>query len=298
MKMYLYLYAGNCSESFMHKAIKRLIFKYITKNCSNIKESSLEKHFGSRRADVYFKLYTGEEIAVEIQNSYISVKEVMDRTIDYNKKGVYVLWILNGKGNAVGSRKFPENRRDMRISPVENILHSLYGGRVYYVNVNEHSDYFAVTTPYALHFSPSKKKSIDIYKGSFEYFFIRDVNYMPIPSWDLLCIDYRFKIGRFYDQNLLNRLIEHIDVFLEEIEKRKCTNCQKRFKLFRRCCVEKNCDFKPFRDKKLLKLIIEQFGNEYGSSIIFEALYRLTEDKDVKINRKYIKKGYNKYFEK
>jgi hypothetical protein len=282
----------------MHKAIKRLIFKYITKNCSNIKESSLEKHFGSRRADVYFKLHSGEEVVVEIQNSYISVKEVMDRTIDYNKKGVYVLWILNGKGNAVGVSKYPENRRDMRISPVENILHSLYGGRVYYVNVNEYTNKYAVTTPYALHFSPSEKKPRDIYKDTFGYYFIRDVNYMPIPSWDLLCIDYRFKIGRFYDQSAVNSLIERLDMFLEKIGKRKCKNCQKRFKLFRRCSVENNCSFKSFRDKKLLKLIFEQFGDVYGPSIILDALYRIAEDKDIGINRKYIKKGYAKYFEK
>ncbi|KKL88421.1 hypothetical protein LCGC14_1924850, partial [marine sediment metagenome] len=92
------LLESNKSESLYHKAIKQLIFKSATEKNNPIIEKSLEKHFGNRRADVYFKLKSGEEIVVEVQNSKITVKEIKQRTEDYNKKNIFVLWILHGMG--------------------------------------------------------------------------------------------------------------------------------------------------------------------------------------------------------
>ena len=60
------------SESFAHKVIKQLFYKKILENNSNIIEASREKYFGSRRADVYFKSTSGQEIVIEIQNSPIT----------------------------------------------------------------------------------------------------------------------------------------------------------------------------------------------------------------------------------
>ena len=64
------------SESFYHKAIKRLFFKYVSENNKDIIEKSLEKYLINRRADVYFRFKSGEEIVVEVQNSNITVKEI------------------------------------------------------------------------------------------------------------------------------------------------------------------------------------------------------------------------------
>ena len=84
------------SESFYHKAIKKLIFKYISEKNKNILDRSLEKLIDNRRADVYFKLKSGKQIVVEVQNSNITIKEIIDRTEYYNKNGIYIIWILHG----------------------------------------------------------------------------------------------------------------------------------------------------------------------------------------------------------
>ncbi len=54
------------SESSAHKIIKQLMYKYILKHNSNIAEAFLEKSFGERRADVYFKFKSGKEVIIEI----------------------------------------------------------------------------------------------------------------------------------------------------------------------------------------------------------------------------------------
>jgi len=102
------------SESFAHKVIKQLIYAQIPKHNSHIVESSLEKYFEERRADVYFKFKSGEEVVVEIQNSRISSREITQRTKDYNLRDIYVLWILYGQGNCVGSIKIPTHEKDKK----------------------------------------------------------------------------------------------------------------------------------------------------------------------------------------
>lgn len=294
--MKIFLYSGTCSESFTHKAIKQLIYKYITLYCKNIETSKLEKQISKRRADVYFKLHSGEELVVEIQNSYITVKDLIDRTLDYNKQGIFVLWILNGNGNAVATPKKPKRKRNTKISPVEHILHRIYGGRVYYVNIHRDYHKLTITPPYALHFSPSDSVSTDIIREKFEHYFIRNANYITIPSWDVLCVDYKFKIGRFYDKNAVNILKEKIDSFLKAKAKRRCENCRKKFKIIRRCSLDSGCDFSPYRNKKLLKLVLSNFNEQYGKSMIFNALHKLSVKKGLRIADTIVKKGYYKYY--
>ena len=72
--------------------------------------SEIEKRLSSRRADISIIINSGEQVAVEIQHSLISVNDLRQRTLDYNSKGIYVLWILHGEGNSVGSKKYPENK--------------------------------------------------------------------------------------------------------------------------------------------------------------------------------------------
>jgi hypothetical protein len=287
---------GTPAESFSHKAIKQLILKYMAKNDSNIIKSSLEKYFQNRRADVYFKFRDGKEVVVEIQNSRISVKEIIDRTLDYNKKGMYVLWLLNGKGKIVNSPKMLCHMKDLKISPAEHFLHKIYGGRVYYVTLNKHNNKTTITPPFALHFSPSKKNSTQIFKSKFDYYYIRNVNFVKIPNWKLLCVDYTFKIARFYDKHALKILKFKILGFLQEILKRNCSNCQKRFKLLRRCTLSSHCDFQPYTGKKLIKIIIAYFGSKYGTPIILKALRQLSLVRKIDVKEKIIYKKFKKYF--
>lgn len=271
------------SESLIHKSIKRLVFKYISQYNKDVVESSLEKYLDSRRGDVYFRLRGGEEVVVEVQNSRISVKEVMTRMKDYTKKGIYVLWILSGGGSAVVSKKSPKHQKNMKVSPVENLLHKIYGGRVYYVNINEHKDKITLTPPYALHFSPSDSKSPTIFQNNYSYYYIRNVNVVRIPSWNLLCVDYNFKVARFYDTNAVTILKNRLWGYIRQKTKRDCDNCRKRFKFLRRCRPNSKCDFQPYRDKKLLKHIGSHFGATYGKIMIYSALNALQSERSIPI---------------
>ena len=145
-----------------------------------------------------------QEIVIEIQNSEISVKEIIDRTLDYNKKKKYVLWILNGKGRCVESFKEPCHKKKVKISPAEKLLHKLYGGRVYYINLIKYPHKTTITKPFALHFSPLNKKRERIYKKGFKYYYMRNANVSQIPDWNFLCIDYKFKIRGFWASTRLS----------------------------------------------------------------------------------------------
>ncbi len=256
------------SESFYHKAIKRLFFKFISEKNKNIIEMSLEKYIYNRRADVYFRLNSGEQIVVEVQNSKISVKEIVERTEHYNKIGVYVLWILHGNGSCTASPKFPHDENDIKINQVENFLHWMYGGRVYYVNFNFYKEKTTISIPFALHFSPSsKKKNHKMFRTKFESYYIKNVNFARIPSWNLLCVNYNgYKLARFYDKSIKRvvkgQIIRFYNKYLNE---------------------SKN-------QKKLIDLIINHFKQKYGLFLISQALIELINNKKIELNQKHLYK--------
>ncbi|MFX0036312.1 MAG: competence protein CoiA family protein [Candidatus Hermodarchaeota archaeon] len=261
------------SESFYHQAIKRLIFKYISDSNKNIVEKSLEKYINNRRADVYFKLNTGEKIVVEVQSSKISVKEIINRTKHYNNLDIHVLWILYGNGSCVASSKFPEDKKDVKISTVEHFLHKMYGGRVYYVNINFYEDKTTISAPFALYFSfPSKKKYRKIFRTKYQKYYIKNINFAKIPGWNLLCVNYNgFRLARFYDKNIKLVLKEKIIKFLKY-----------------------NSESYKFK-KKLIKLIINHFKQKYGIPLIYKTVLELTQEKKIEINIKVIHR-IKKYF--
>ena len=188
------------------------------------------------------------------------------------------MWILHGKGNCVASTKNPEHQKDVKISPVEKFLHKIYGGRVYYVNVNTYFHETTITFPFALHYSLSDKKSKrKVYRKNFEYFYYRNSNFSMIYNWKLLCVDYNgFKITRFYDKNIKLLLKNQIYNFIRFFIKRYPQNYDKKSKT-----------------KKLIKNIIKEFSYHYGNAIIIECIY-LLKDK-IQLNEKYISKIKNKY---
>lgn len=261
------------SESFAHKVIKNLFYSKILENNSNIIKASLEKYFETRRADVYFKFKSGEEVVVEIQNSPITSKEITLRTKDYNNRGLYVLWVFYGDGKCLGSPKSPNHLKNMKISPAEMRVHQLYRGRVYYVNITYQHEKFKSTPPYALHFSFSDKFSPTLFRKRFDSFFIRNVNYSSIPNWNLHCTNYsNYKIARFYERSVKNTLVESL----------------RRFAM--RNNVFRNKSYSKLKStKKFLKLTFQIFGDEYGKTIIVDALLRLINTIKDTLNEKYLK---------
>ncbi len=257
------------AESHFHKAIKLLLYKYIFENDKSVIKRSLEKYLGNRFADVYFKLDTGKEVVVEVQNSKISVKELIKRTKDYNQKGMYVLWVLYGEGNCVASPKYPTDTKCIKISLAENFLHRMYGGRVYYVNLNIRKNKASLRTSFALHFSkPLNKNKRGFFKTRYDGYYFRDSNFTEIPSWNILCTEFSgYKIARFYDKNLKNVLKKRIVNFYYLKNKKA-----------------------RYDEKRLLKAILKSFKNKYGKYMIYNAIIELVNEKKIDFRRIIIKK--------
>ncbi len=269
------------SESFAHKVIKQLLYKKILENNSNIVEASLEKYFKSRRADVYFKLKSGQEVAVEVQNSPITSREITTRTKDYNNRGIYVLWILYGDGRCVGSPKNPKHAKNVKISPAELRLHQLYRGRVYYVNIKYEGEKITATLPFGLHFTNSDKIAPILFRKRFESFFVRNVNFTYIPNWSLLCTtNNNYKIARFYDRNAKSTLVEDLSSIL------------KRTNLLRNQTLNNSKS-----TKKIFKVISALFQDDYGKFFILIALRQLIRNKELMLKEKFLNK-YEKKLKK
>ncbi len=260
------------AESHFHRAIKLFLYKYIYENDKSIVKRSLEKYFGNRYADVYFKLDTGKEVVVEVQNSKISVKEIIARTKDYNEKGIFVLWMLYGEGKCVASSKRPKDAKAIKISPAENYLHRMYGGRVYYVNLDIRRNKAALKTPFALHYSkPIKRKKQGLFKNRYDSYFLRDSNFRTIPNWNIMCTKFAgFKIARFYDKNIKSLLKEKILTFYE-IEKKGSYN-----------------------GKKLIREVIKSFEKKYGIYMIYNSILELNFENKIVLSRKITSKIKNK----
>jgi competence CoiA-like predicted nuclease len=254
------------AESYSHRAIKLFLYKYVYENDKSVVKRSLEKYIGNRFADVYLQLKTGQEIAIEVQNSKISSKEILERTKDYNKQGVYVLWILYGEGKCVASPKHPIDVKCVKISLAENTLHRIYGGRVYYVNLDIRNNKAALQTPFALHFSkPIKKKIRGIFKTRYDSFFFRDSIFTQIPSWNLLCTEFSgYKIARFYDKNVKTVLKEKI-INIYNKEKKEGSS-----------------------EKRIIKVISKAFEKKYGLYMIYYVFIELYKESEIDFCRKTI----------
>lgn len=256
------------AESYSHRAIKLFLYKYIFENDKAVIKRSLEKYLGNRFADVYLQLKTGQEIAIEVQNSKISPKDLIDRTKDYTKQGVYVLWILYGEGKCVASPKYPIDAKCVKISLAENTLHRIYGGRVYYVNLDLNNNKAALKTPFALHFSkPIKKKLREVFKTRYNSYFFRDSIFTQIPSWNILCTEFSgYKIARFYDKNLKTVLKGKIvNVYYKE---KKARN----------------------KEKRIIKAILHAFDKKYGLYLIYYVIIELINQDKIDFCRKIINK--------
>ncbi|MFX1288449.1 MAG: competence protein CoiA family protein, partial [Promethearchaeota archaeon] len=213
-------------------------------------------------------LKSGQEIAIEIQNSKITPNEIIRRINDYNSEGIYVLWILYGEGKCVASPKYPINTKRVKISLAESTLHRIYGGRVYYVNLDIHNNKLFLQIPFALHFSkPIKKKLRVIFKTRYESYIVRDSIFTHIPSWKLLCTEFSgYKIARFYDKNLKTVLKEKIvSIYYKEKEAR-------------------------FKEKRIIKAILVAFEKKYGQYMIYYVIIELVNEHKIDFCRKIISK--------
>jgi competence protein CoiA len=66
----------------------------------------------------------GVPVAIEVQISSLSVETIMQRTIEYFRQGIYVLWLLQWTPKLDATRYAP--------TVWEKWIHAAYFGRVYY----------------------------------------------------------------------------------------------------------------------------------------------------------------------
>ncbi len=184
------------SESIEHMRMK-LYFQDNLPNDNNITKIELELIIGNRRADLYGELTDGKKFVIEFQNTKISPEELKERTFDYSRKEIYVLWILNG----IIYNKLPMNQNGIIVSVEEEQLQKMYKGRVYYMNMTKDG---LLTPVYPLHFTKYFQYKMDG-NGT-----IRNVRYKKqrsvicgsVPSLELVFTGKKYKLARLRDVNV------------------------------------------------------------------------------------------------
>jgi len=109
-------------ESEAHENCKWEIFEALQRQ-SGVRNAALERPLGTNRPDVS-AIINGVLVAIEIQISSLSLETIMHRTIEYARKGIYVLWLLQWTPELNSSRYTPQLW--------EKWIHAAYFGQVYY----------------------------------------------------------------------------------------------------------------------------------------------------------------------
>ena len=109
-------------ESEEHKRCKLAIYQALLSQ-PHVTKVRLERPLGTNRPDVSAYIH-GVPVAIEVQLSRLSEDTIVHRTIEYARKGIYVLWLAQWR---------PALDR-IRYSPAlwEKWVHATYFGQVYY----------------------------------------------------------------------------------------------------------------------------------------------------------------------
>lgn len=109
-------------ESNEHRRCKFEIYERLVRE-SGVTGCEIEKNLNTVRPDIF--CYIRQiPVAIEVQLSVLTLDQIIYRTIEYWKKGIYVLWL------PIFSDKLISKRYSPRLW--EKWLHTAYFGRVYY----------------------------------------------------------------------------------------------------------------------------------------------------------------------
>jgi len=241
----------NEAESFEHLRIKEHFYSFLPFD-NKIDVIKKEYPIGDRIADVYCKLSNGKKIVVEIQHSKILVKDLIQRTKEYNENNCFVLWVFNGSS----FERYPKIEDNVRILGFEKWCHMIYRGRVYYINMTKtfHSPVYPVhfANNYELKYS---KSGFQFYHRS-----LTKKSFIPsfIPSLKIKTFkNMGFNLAGFYDDNVRKSCLSEITQFLN-----KYSALEKEVKKIK----------KMSRNQKMLYLIVSIFGDKYGLNLLFNIL--------------------------
>jgi len=242
----------NEAESFEHLRIKEHFYSFLPFD-NKIDLIKKEYPIGNRIADIYCKLSNGKKIVVEIQHSMILVKDLIQRTKEYNENDCFVLWVFNGSS----FERYPRIEDNVRILSFEKWCHMLYRGRIYYINMTKSGIHSPV---YPAHFANSYELKYS--KSGFQFYHrsLTKKSFIPsfIPSLKIKTFkNMGFNLAGFYDDSVRNTCLAEITLFLK-----KYSVLETEVKKIK----------KMSRNQKLLYLIISIYGNKYGLNLLFNIL--------------------------
>lgn len=109
-------------ESELHRRCKMEIFEAL-QIAPGVHSAALERPLGEVRPDVSAHI-NGIPVAIEVQISSLSLETIQQRTIEYARKGIHVLWLLQWTPALDSMRYVPQLW--------EKWVHAAYFGHVYY----------------------------------------------------------------------------------------------------------------------------------------------------------------------
>jgi competence protein CoiA len=109
-------------ESETHRKCKMEIYEALLRE-PNVHNVTLERPLGTVRPDIS-AVISGVPVAIEVQISSLSIETIMYRTIEYARKGIYVLWLMQWTSELAANRYTPELW--------EKWVHTAYFGHAYY----------------------------------------------------------------------------------------------------------------------------------------------------------------------
>jgi competence protein CoiA len=109
-------------ETEAHRKCKMAIYEALLKE-PNVKKAALERSLKTCRPDVSAYI-NGVPVAIEVQISTLTMDKIIQRTEEYARKGIYVLWLLQWTPYLDSSRYAPRLW--------EKWIHAAYFGNAYY----------------------------------------------------------------------------------------------------------------------------------------------------------------------
>lgn len=114
---------NNCEGMTPEHQFMESYFLTQFKEHKDIRIIQKEKRNKNQQPDIYLELKTGEKIAIEVQHSTITKEKLLKRTLDYSKKGIYVIWIT-------------DKNKDYTIDGKEKSMLSLFD-KIYYLDISK-----------------------------------------------------------------------------------------------------------------------------------------------------------------
>jgi competence protein CoiA len=141
------------NESDTHRRCKMELYEALKRE-PGVRDLALERRFDGFRPDI-FAAIKDIPVAIEVQISSLSLETILDRTIRYHQKGIYVLWLLQWTPKLESERYTP--------TIWERWIHAASFGRVYYWLeglrvVGYHFDAALKSIPQRSWYAPSGKR--------------------------------------------------------------------------------------------------------------------------------------------